>query len=230
MTNVPGEAPGFEVSGPVKPELGNGIELPAIPLPWQPLERMRVANEAFEGAYKSVKSDEEFSALREYMKWAEGRYLLPGHAVEVVRNLTDFDESLTPVLFTHQSEEDYTSMMQRFEQQHLGLEPNSSSDGLRWWASAAGFSSGRYPADAVGKLLDMTGPELLDSIKREKGAHEWVVIKSDNYLIPLIETTGSDDSVTIDGVTELTPAGLAILEKALRAYELGLEAKLTDHS
>lgn len=129
-------------------------------------------------------------------------------------------------MFTSRNEDEYYAMMKRFEQDHLGLPPNDSQDGLRWRESNAGFSIGQYPTDVIAFLVGMTSPQLLGYIAENKAPIGWVTIKSDDFLIPVKDNHLSEEVVMIDGVSELTPTGNEFLNEILNVYEKGLRRAL----
>lgn len=195
-------------------------------LPWQPEERMKVTNDAFvNGVFAGLKG-EAINELNERIEYVTSRAFFPGHVAQIYMDILSDTERLRPLLFTHKTEAEYTAMMQQFEGEVLGLEPNQSSNGLRWFASAAGFSSGNYPADAVGALLDVSGEELTRMAAEQSGKFGWVLVKSNNFLIPIHKPEANrEGELTIDGVRELSALGAEFFEHTLRTYARGMNAR-----
>ncbi len=211
---------------PISPEL-NGLELPQPPLPWEPSKCHDLITGFPDGAFwrlSKIATADIRQPLNEYLSWLEGRYVLPGNVAGIVRDSIRFDSPLASILFTTQSETDYSSMMKRFEQDYLGLPPTDSNDGLRWRESNAGFSSGQYPTETIASLVNMDSVQLLEYIKANKAPVGWVAIKSDDFLIPVTDNYLSEEVVTIDGVQELTSTGNEFLKEILSVYEKGLRA------
>ncbi len=207
--------------GAVERPVFEGVSLPSLPLPWGPFERMRVSNEVFEVALsREDRQEGELREVRNYLKWAGDRYVLPGSATRAMQRLMDYDKILTPLMFTYKDDTEYREMIRKFEYEYLQLEGDGR--GTRWWESSAGFSGGDYPAEPIAEKLGISGTELLDIVRKQSGDEdEWVIIKTDSYLIPVTHNPRNPQGLRIDGVMELSEVGLAVLDKALRVYELG---------
>lgn len=209
---------------PNYPELEQ-IELPQPPMPWEPSKRyeqiMDYPDGAFWRTYAENKDElsERFELL-EYFEWLEQQYMMPG----------DVSGVISAVLIKGHRDNNFwrvpepeSAVMQRIERDVLGLEPTQSSDGLRWYASSAGFAGGRYPAAVVANLMNMEAQAFRDHVRDNMAPSGWVTIRSGNYLIPVtVNEHVEDNFVTISGAQELTPEGVKLVDSVLYAYEKGL--------
>lgn len=211
---------------PNYPELEQ-IELPQPPMPWEPSKRTAMMNSINSDFWRIYKENEdkltERFELLEYFDWLKQQYIMPGHVVSVVRAVLLEDHPDNNFWHVRDSEQ---NVMQRVEQDVLGLEPTESSDGLRWYASSAGFANGRYPTAVVANLMNMEPQAFRDYVMENMHPTGWVIIKSGKYLIPVtINKHVDDDRVIISGAQELTPDGQKLVDSALYAYEKGLNAQ-----
>ena len=172
--------------------------------------------------------DETRLELNTYLEWLRKRYIIPGQVSSALEDsmslLEDFDGGLrNTTFFTPDSltEDGYVEMVQRFEQDFLGLPPNGSTDGIRWWVSNSGFSGGSYPTESIANIFELSPPGLLDLIRSNKQGCDYVDISADEYLFHVKDTSRGDETVAIDGIRELTKDGRLYVESVLSAYEQG---------
>lgn len=210
---------------PNYPELEQ-IELPQPPVSWEPSKRSAMTNSLSSDFWRIYNENQdkltERFELLEYFDWLKQQYIMPGHVVNVVRAVLTEDHPDSNFWRVRDSEQD---VMQRVEQDVLGLEPTESSDGLRWYASSAGFANGRYPTAVVANVMNMDPAEFRNYIRENIHPSGWVIIKTGNYLVPVtINEYTDDDIVIISGAQELTPEGNKLIDTTLYAYEKGLNA------
>lgn len=212
---------------PNYPELEN-IELPQPPMPWEPSKRWEQLMSYPDGAFWKIwnEHDDELTErfeLSEYIDWLNEQYIMPGHVVSVVQAMLVEDSYDANFWRVRESE---SALMQRVEQDVLGLEPTETSDGLRWYESSAGFANGEYPTAVVAKLMGMEPGAFYEYLENNTSPAGWVVMKSGNYLIPVMPRRHSNgEKVIISGAQELTPDGNKLVNSILYAYEKGLNTK-----
>lgn len=173
-------------------QLPEGIDFPDTPLSWRPGVRHDTligTADGFAWRARRVLGEGDIPAVKQFCKWADTHYLLPGHVVKVV---DDHFSSFSPHirLFTDmKNEEDHTAMLEEFEWGYLGLAPNESHDGLRWWQSNAGSGYGQYPVESVAQLVDLESGELIQYLEDNRHPVGFIALRSDDYLISVQETT-----------------------------------------
>ena len=212
---------------PEKPELDAAkhleAELPKAPLSWSYLGRLVTTTGIFE--YNDPDNPQVFSEIRQYHRWLGRQFIISGvasRAIEERMSPLHLDDSLGQLLFSKDNRTDYHEMMRTFERDHLGIELNNGEP--HYWQSSAGGAGAGYPTEALANLFGRTSDELLQMLHDERQNRSWVILKSDQYLIPVSVSRLQPDSESlfVSGVMELTPSGEAFLNSILAAYEQGL--------
>jgi hypothetical protein len=205
-----------------------------FPWNWDPSRRLNQNLELFE----DVARDERFEwetqrpSVLAFCAKAMHQYVIPHEAANVIDTYIfglpggEIGDQRS-LLEVAQNEENHIAVMQRFEQELLGLEPTSSSNGLRWWESAAGFASGIYPTEAVSKTVSISPEELYEYIGDDPLKYKPIMLRSGDFLFNVIGHHDKNKVHTSD-VFQLTKMGSAVLEVALSAYARGLEATQSD--
>ncbi len=207
------------------------IRPPAAPLPWQPTLRHDSLYSMESGyVYKAARSvnsgdgsQNDLIGLREYGRWLHEHYIIPGYVVKVVDGALGWARKLKYSIFTDQTRQNYDAMTLRFEQDYLGLPPNSSDTGAYHWFSNAGFSSGQYPIEPVARQVNLTPAELLAQADKFSAPVGHIMIKADDFIFAVKRNQYTEDVVNVGHIYELTPAGNEFIGIVLAAYEEGLK-------
>lgn len=192
-----------------RPEaLNTARKLPELPLPWQPHKRIaRLSTLSLDNWKMSKKSLDE---IRAYLRT---RYIITG------AGLLATDEVLRTEPSVFQTQQDPTILQRRFEHGILGLKPNDSSDGLRWWTSAAGGSGGTYPIRPIAELVGASPDRLREDLSSGIGTRAMAFLHFDNFLLPVMKNPLDAATVHADHIVELNPVGEKVLEIALTVAE-----------